>query len=168
MKQTPNIHRHLPLWSGSSLAWDWSWSRDGDSWGSCDGSEGSTCCTPACRPVVPPPPSPAWCSGKTWWPWRIGTGTVSSVPWEADASGHWGRSIWGVSGRRHALWPACQQDNAHGTWWGREMIGVLGHDSALLRLYWAGDNLGEWDEFCYESCPGGEEKKRFTLIIIIM
>ena len=22
---------------------------------------------------------------------------------------------------------------------------VLGHDSALLRLYWAGDNLGEWD-----------------------
>ena len=27
------------------------------------------------------------------------------------------------------------------------MIGVLGHDSALLRLYWAGDNLSEWDEF---------------------
>ena len=26
------------------------------------------------------------------------------------------------------------------------MIGVLGHDSSLLRLYWAGDNLGEWDE----------------------
>ena len=24
-----------------------------------------------------------------------------------------------------------------------EMIGVLGHDSALLRLNWAGDNLGE-------------------------
>ena len=23
------------------------------------------------------------------------------------------------------------------------MIDVLGHDSALLRLYWAGDNLGE-------------------------
>ena len=23
------------------------------------------------------------------------------------------------------------------------MIGVLGHDSALVRLYWAGDNLGE-------------------------
>ena len=22
------------------------------------------------------------------------------------------------------------------------MIGVLGHDSALLRLYWAGDNFG--------------------------
>ena len=22
------------------------------------------------------------------------------------------------------------------------VIGVLGHDSALLRLYWAGDNLG--------------------------
>ena len=35
----------------------------------------------------------------------------------------------------------------------KEMIGVLGHDSALLRLNWAGDNLGEWDEFCYESCP---------------
>ena len=33
------------------------------------------------------------------------------------------------------------------------MIGVLGHDSAMLRLYWAGDNLGEWDEFCYESWP---------------
>ena len=30
------------------------------------------------------------------------------------------------------------------------MIGVLGHDSALLRLYWAGDNLGELNEFCYE------------------
>ena len=28
------------------------------------------------------------------------------------------------------------------------MIGVIGHDSALLKLYWAGDNLGEWDEFC--------------------
>ena len=28
-----------------------------------------------------------------------------------------------------------------------------GHDSALLiRIYWAGDNLCEWDEFCYESC----------------
>ena len=23
-----------------------------------------------------------------------------------------------------------------------EMNGVLGHDSALVRLYWAGDNLG--------------------------
>ena len=23
-----------------------------------------------------------------------------------------------------------------------EMKGVLGHDSALVRLYWAGDNLG--------------------------
>ena len=33
------------------------------------------------------------------------------------------------------------------------MNGVLCHDSALLRLYWAGDNLGEWFEFCYESCP---------------
>ena len=33
------------------------------------------------------------------------------------------------------------------------MNGVLGHDSALLRLYWAGDNLGKWDEFCHESCP---------------
>ena len=27
------------------------------------------------------------------------------------------------------------------------MNGVLGHDTALLRLYWARDNLGEWDEF---------------------
>ena len=33
------------------------------------------------------------------------------------------------------------------------MNGVLGNDSALLRLYWAEDNLGQWDEFCYESCP---------------
>ena len=33
------------------------------------------------------------------------------------------------------------------------MKGVLGHDSALLKLYWAGDNQGEWDDFCYESCP---------------
>ena len=28
----------------------------------------------------------------------------------------------------------------------------LGQDSALLRLYWAGNNLGEWDKFCYKSC----------------
>ena len=27
--------------------------------------------------------------------------------------------------------------------------GVLGTDSALLRLYRTGDNLGYWDEFCY-------------------
>ena len=33
------------------------------------------------------------------------------------------------------------------------MIGVLGHDSALCRLYWAGDNQCDWDEFYYESCP---------------
>ena len=32
------------------------------------------------------------------------------------------------------------------------MNGVLGHDSAPLRLYWVGDNLGECAEFCYESC----------------
>ena len=32
----------------------------------------------------------------------------------------------------------------------KQMNGVLGHDSAL-RLNWAGDNLGEWEEFCYES-----------------
>ena len=25
---------------------------------------------------------------------------------------------------------------------GNEMNGVLGHDSAIVRLYWAGDNLG--------------------------
>ena len=30
------------------------------------------------------------------------------------------------------------------------MNGVLGHNSVLLRLYRAGDNLGKWDEFCYE------------------
>ena len=36
------------------------------------------------------------------------------------------------------------------------MIGVLGHDSALLRLYWAGDNLGKWGEFCYESADRNE------------
>ena len=33
------------------------------------------------------------------------------------------------------------------------MNGVLSHDSAQLRLYWSGDNLGEWDKICYESCP---------------
>ena len=35
-----------------------------------------------------------------------------------------------------------------------EMIGVLGHESALqgYRPYWAGDKLG-WDEFCDETCP---------------
>ena len=32
-----------------------------------------------------------------------------------------------------------------------EIIDVLGHDSALQGYTWAGDNLGEWDEFCYES-----------------
>ena len=36
------------------------------------------------------------------------------------------------------------------------MNGVLVHDSALLRLYWAGDNMGERDEFCYELCPWRE------------
>ena len=32
-----------------------------------------------------------------------------------------------------------------------EMNGVLGHDSALVRLYWSGTT---WDnnEFCYKSC----------------
>ena len=24
---------------------------------------------------------------------------------------------------------------------------------STVRLYWAGVNLGEWDEFCYGSCP---------------
>ena len=40
-------------------------------------------------------------------------------------------------------------------WWTHKesMNGILGDDSALLRLYWAGDNLDECDEFCYESCP---------------
>ena len=34
------------------------------------------------------------------------------------------------------------------------MIGVLGHDSALLRLYFAGENLGEWDDFVMNFTPG--------------
>ena len=29
------------------------------------------------------------------------------------------------------------------------MNDVLGHDSALVRLHWAGDNLGYWDEFLW-------------------
>ena len=33
------------------------------------------------------------------------------------------------------------------------MNGVLGHDSALVRLYWTRDILGWRDEFCYESWP---------------
>ena len=33
------------------------------------------------------------------------------------------------------------------------MGGVLDHDSKLVRLYRAGDNLGKCDEFYYESCP---------------
>ena len=37
-----------------------------------------------------------------------------------------------------------------------EMKGVLGHDSPLVRLYWAGDNLGFWDEFVLNHAPGGE------------
>ena len=28
----------------------------------------------------------------------------------------------------------------------------LSHDSAMLRLHWAGDNMGEWDDLCYEWC----------------
>ena len=36
--------------------------------------------------------------------------------------------------------------------WVSGWLVFLGHDSAL-RLYWAGDNLGEWDEFCYVSGP---------------
>ena len=33
------------------------------------------------------------------------------------------------------------------------MIGVLSPRLFTVRIYWAEDNLGEWDEFCYESCP---------------
>ena len=33
-------------------------------------------------------------------------------------------------------------DNVLAETWTNEMDGVLGHDSALLRLYWVGDNLG--------------------------
>ena len=43
-------------------------------------------------------------------------------------------------------------------WMNECMIGVLGHDSALVRLSGAGDNLGEWDEFCYEPCPWRHQK----------
>ena len=42
-------------------------------------------------------------------------------------------------------------DDLFNEWMNEWMIGVLGHDSAPL--YCAGDNLGEYDEFCYESCP---------------
>ena len=34
------------------------------------------------------------------------------------------------------------------------MIGVLDHDSALVRLHWAEDNQGLWDKLCYETFPG--------------
>lgn len=53
----------------------WSWSRDEGSWGSCDGSEGSTCCSLADTPEVQPPPSPMSSSGKTWSLWMTGTDT---------------------------------------------------------------------------------------------
>ena len=33
------------------------------------------------------------------------------------------------------------------------LLYVLYMYRVLLRLYWAGDNLGAWNEFCYESCP---------------
>ena len=33
------------------------------------------------------------------------------------------------------------------------MNGVTGHESALLRLYWAGDKMCEYYKFCYEPCP---------------
>ena len=32
------------------------------------------------------------------------------------------------------------------------MNAVLGYDSTLVRLCITGDNMGYWDEFCYESC----------------
>ena len=35
----------------------------------------------------------------------------------------------------------------------RDTIAVFGHDSALQGIYWAEENLGEWDECCYETCP---------------
>ena len=57
--------------------------------------------------------------------------------------------MWKILGQAlnpHRLYPPSSNENE----W---MKGVLGHDSALLRLYWAGDYLGEWDEVCYESCP---------------
>ena len=38
-------------------------------------------------------------------------------------------------------------------WRGNEKICVLGHNSAVVRLNRAGDNIGWWDEFRYESCP---------------
>ena len=40
---------------------------------------------------------------------------------------------------------------------GNEIIRVLGHNSTLTGyIYWAGVNLGKWNEFCYELCswPG--------------
>ena len=29
--------------------------------------------------------------------------------------------------------------------------GVLGHVTALVRVYWAGNNLGKLDEFCNDT-----------------
>ena len=49
-------------------------------------------------------------------------------------------------------WPSFENSEKCDIGFLQRMNGVLGHDSELLRLYWAGDNLGEWDEF-YESCP---------------
>ena len=34
--------------------------------------------------------------------------------------------------------------------WDKWMNGVSGHDSELLRLYWAGDNLG-WMRYCWDT-----------------
>ena len=44
------------------------------------------------------------------------------------------------------------------------MSGVLGHDSALLRLYWAENYLGEWDEqdfqnISYKYFSSGEKQQ---------
>ena len=33
------------------------------------------------------------------------------------------------------------------------MISVFRPRFCTVRLYWAGNNLGESDEFCYDSCP---------------
>ena len=56
-------------------------------------------------------------------------------------------------------------------WMNEWMNGVLGHDSALFKLYWGRDNLGEWDEFCSESCPWSKcfwsESIKYSWLLII-
>ena len=43
----------------------------------------------------------------------------------------------------------------------QQMIGVFRPRFCIVRLYWAWDNLGEWDEFCYAPGAGSNARPVF-------